>query len=76
MYDNVLGRYYAFILNNGAIPKIDTKVYVASTAVVVGDVTIGTRANIWFNAIIQGLVLTQIYRIIVQFIQIITTQLP
>ena len=35
-------------------PKIDPSVFLAPNAVVVGDVTLGEGANVWFNTIIRG----------------------
>ncbi len=39
---------------NGKQPKIGNGVYVAPTAVIAGDVTIGANASIWFGAVIRG----------------------
>ncbi len=38
----------------GVKPRVGTKVFIASTAVVVGDVTIGDLSSIWFNTVIRG----------------------
>lgn len=35
-------------------PTLGTGVYLASTAVVVGDVTIGDHSSIWYNAVLRG----------------------
>ena len=35
-------------------PQIDPSAYIAPGAVVIGDVVIGARASIWFNAVIRG----------------------
>lgn len=35
-------------------PHIDPSAYIAPGAVVIGDVVIGARASIWFNAVIRG----------------------
>lgn len=35
-------------------PNIDPSVYIADTAVVTGDVTIGAESSIWFGAVIRG----------------------
>ncbi len=35
-------------------PNLDEKVYIAETAVVIGNVTIKKNANIWFGAVIRG----------------------
>ncbi len=39
---------------NGKQPTIGKDVYIAPTAVVIGDVTIGDQSNIWFGAVIKG----------------------
>lgn len=39
---------------NQMVPKIGKNVYIAPTAVVIGDVTIGDGASIWFNAVLRG----------------------
>jgi carbonic anhydrase/acetyltransferase-like protein (isoleucine patch superfamily) len=38
----------------GVTPDIADDVFIAPTAVIVGDVTIETGANIWFGAVIRG----------------------
>ena len=35
-------------------PNIDSSVYIAEGAIVVGDVTIGKDCNIWHNAVLRG----------------------
>ena len=35
-------------------PKIDPSVYIADTATVVGEVTIGKSASVWFSAVVRG----------------------
>lgn len=35
-------------------PKIDSSVYVAPTATVIGRVTIGNESSIWFNSIVRA----------------------
>ncbi len=39
---------------NGRTPQIADDVFVAATAVVIGDVRIESGANIWFGAVIRG----------------------
>jgi len=39
---------------DGKRPVIGQDVYIAPTAVIAGDVTIGEKANIWFGAVIRG----------------------
>jgi carbonic anhydrase/acetyltransferase-like protein (isoleucine patch superfamily) len=38
----------------GKKPKIEDMVYIAPSAVIIGDVTIGEWSNIWFGAVIRG----------------------
>jgi carbonic anhydrase/acetyltransferase-like protein (isoleucine patch superfamily) len=38
----------------GMEPKVDPSVYVADGARLIGDVTIGAEASIWFNAVLRG----------------------
>ena len=35
-------------------PKLGQDVYLASTAVVLGDVTLGDRSSVWYNAVLRG----------------------
>ncbi len=35
-------------------PKLDPTVFIAPTAVIVGDVTIGARSSVWFGTVIRG----------------------
>lgn len=39
---------------NQTVPKIGKHVFIAPTAVLIGDVTIGDGASIWFNAVLRG----------------------
>ena len=38
----------------GVTPKIDETAFVASTAVVTGDVALGENASIWYNCVVRG----------------------
>lgn len=38
----------------GLTPKVDENVFIADGAYVIGDVTIASHANIWFNTVIRG----------------------
>ena len=38
----------------GKEPQIDETTYIAPTAVIIGDVTIGEWSNVWFGAVIRG----------------------
>jgi carbonic anhydrase/acetyltransferase-like protein (isoleucine patch superfamily) len=39
---------------NGKSPNIHPSVFLAPTAVVIGDVTIGAESSIWFGAVLRG----------------------
>jgi len=39
---------------NGIKPKIHTSVFIAPTAVIVGDVEIGEGSSVWFGAVVRG----------------------
>ena len=38
----------------GQRPQIDPSAFVADTATIVGDVTLGARSSVWFGAVIRG----------------------
>ncbi|NHJ20830.1 MAG: gamma carbonic anhydrase family protein [Candidatus Lokiarchaeota archaeon] len=38
----------------GKVPQIHESAYIAPTAVIIGDVTIGEKSNIWFGAVLRG----------------------
>jgi carbonic anhydrase/acetyltransferase-like protein (isoleucine patch superfamily) len=38
----------------GMLPKIDPEAFVASSAVIVGDVTIGPDTGIWYGCVVRG----------------------
>ena len=38
----------------GASPQIDPTVFLATGAVVIGDVVIGAQSSIWFHAVVRG----------------------
>ena len=38
----------------GILPDIDSTVFIADNATIVGQVTIGAGSSVWFNAIIRG----------------------
>ncbi len=38
----------------GTLPKIAPDVFIADTAVVIGDVEIGTSSSIWFGCVVRG----------------------
>jgi gamma-carbonic anhydrase len=39
---------------NGKYPKIGKNVFIAPSAVIIGDVVIEDQANIWFGAVVRG----------------------
>ena len=39
---------------NGFVPKIGENCFVAETAAIVGDVTIGDDCSIWYGAVLRG----------------------
>ncbi len=39
---------------NGKSPNIHPSVFLAPTAVVIGDVTIGAESSVWFGAVLRG----------------------
>lgn len=39
---------------NGVYPHIEADCFIAENATVVGDVTLGKRCSVWFNAVIRG----------------------
>lgn len=38
----------------GFKPSIDESVFLAETAVIIGDVTIGAGSSVWYNAVLRG----------------------
>jgi carbonic anhydrase/acetyltransferase-like protein (isoleucine patch superfamily) len=38
----------------GMAPHIDTSAFIAETAVIIGDVTIGPQSSIWYNCVVRG----------------------
>ncbi len=38
----------------GIHPKIDETAFIAETAVIVGDVTIGVQSSVWYNVVARG----------------------
>ncbi len=39
---------------NGTVPEIGKDVFLASNCVVIGDVKLGDRSNVWYGAVIRG----------------------
>jgi carbonic anhydrase/acetyltransferase-like protein (isoleucine patch superfamily) len=46
-----MGPLYPF---EGKLPQVDPAAWVAPTAAVIGDVTIGPRSNIWYHCVLRG----------------------
>ncbi len=38
----------------GTLPTIDPFAFIAETAVIIGDVTVGPRSSIWYNSVLRG----------------------
>lgn len=38
----------------GIHPQIDLTAFIAETAVIVGDVTVGAQSSIWYNVVVRG----------------------
>src|SRR6266498_2550448 len=38
----------------GIHPAIDPSAFIAETAVVIGDVTVGPESSIWYNVVVRG----------------------
>ncbi len=47
MHNNI----YSYL---GILPKISNKVFIAPSANIIGDVTIGEGSSVWFNTVIRG----------------------
>lgn len=48
-----MNRPYIFSYKN-ILPKIDEQAFIAPTASIIGDVTIGKGSGIWFNCVLRG----------------------
>ena len=40
--------------HKGVTPQLDTSVFLAPTACVIGDVQIGEKSSLWFNVVVRG----------------------
>ncbi|WP_157251848.1 gamma carbonic anhydrase family protein [Nonomuraea typhae] len=49
-----MSRVYIAALDNGAVPDIHPEAYIAPGAVVVGRVSVGRAANIWYGSVVRG----------------------
>src|SRR5215471_16122822 len=45
---------FMIIEYRGKHPRIDPSAFVAPTAVLIGDVTVGPESSIWFGAVLRG----------------------
>lgn len=39
---------------NNMVPAVDSSAFIADTAVIIGDVHIGSHSSIWYNVVIRG----------------------
>ncbi|NCG34344.1 MAG: gamma carbonic anhydrase family protein, partial [Proteobacteria bacterium] len=39
---------------NGKSPQVHSSAFLAPTAVLIGDVTIGENSSVWFGAVLRG----------------------
>jgi carbonic anhydrase/acetyltransferase-like protein (isoleucine patch superfamily) len=44
-------RFLAF---EGQSPRVDPTAFVAATAILIGDVTLGARSSVWFHCVLRG----------------------
>ena len=51
MPDTISGPLYAL---DGVAPKIAADAFIAPSAAVIGDVTIGAQSGIWFHCVLRG----------------------
>ncbi len=51
---NASGRVSPLYPFEGRLPVVDATAWVAPTAAVIGDVTIGPGANIWYHCVLRG----------------------
>ncbi len=45
---------HRFLAFEGQIPKVDPSAFIASTAILIGDVTVGPRSSVWFHCVLRG----------------------
>ena len=43
-----------FLEYQGKTPRVSTEAFVAETAVLIGDVTVGKDSSVWFGAVLRG----------------------
>jgi carbonic anhydrase/acetyltransferase-like protein (isoleucine patch superfamily) len=44
-------RFHAF---EGVLPQVDPTAFVAPTAILIGDVTVGANSSVWFHCVLRG----------------------
>jgi carbonic anhydrase/acetyltransferase-like protein (isoleucine patch superfamily) len=44
-------RFLAF---EGVLPNVDPTAFIATTAILIGDVTVGARSSVWFHCVLRG----------------------
>jgi carbonic anhydrase/acetyltransferase-like protein (isoleucine patch superfamily) len=44
-------RFLAF---EGQFPRVDPTAFIASTAILIGDVSVGPRSSVWFHCVLRG----------------------
>ncbi|MFI6298442.1 gamma carbonic anhydrase family protein [Nonomuraea sp. NPDC050790] len=49
-----MSRVYIAALDNGAVPDIHPEAYIAPGAVVVGRVSVGRAASVWYGSVLRG----------------------
>lgn len=45
------GRFLAF---KGVLPTVDPTAFIAPTAILIGDVTVGAGSSVWFHCVLRG----------------------
>ena len=51
MDDRADPRFHAF---EGVRPRVDPTAYIAPTAILIGDVTVGAHSSVWFHCVLRG----------------------
>ena len=51
MDDRADPRLHAF---EGVRPRVDPTAYIAPTAILIGDVTVGAHSSVWFHCVLRG----------------------
>jgi carbonic anhydrase/acetyltransferase-like protein (isoleucine patch superfamily) len=53
-YKEKLNRHRRVMKFSKYTPKIPFQVFIAPSACVIGNVSIGTKSSVWYNAILRG----------------------